>query len=580
MLKKLLLRIFLLAPLIFFNSVSCIDSDYDLSDIDTDEIAIGDEIVVKLGTGVISADKLLDIDQISEISADPATGIYAARYFDFMPIEINPADIPEPQVEEVLIFAEIKGSGAVQPPYSGAIANDAVFKVPSVSEPVKLETGREGEKIEKIIFSPGNYPEVVITFDFDKFAAAGPQDNQMQLEISFPQGYSFAGSPSVPTGSGSAVISPMNVLTYTSPLSYYGQRRITLLLAGAELNDGDEIKLEGEIKVKAGSNVVLGERTSPTEYALPYIDVAAAFELGRNYEIIYGQFNVSFDTPSPNPIDVSGLNSIFIGEDDLLSFINPCLVLDAETTFGISLDVEMDVKAHGHDGRELTGILINGINLEAADNTFPSKVNKIWVGSDPSIVQPGYEFVENDGLSDLFKDAPYYLTFETRAETVHDGQTMFFSPYSYMKVKYQVVVPLAPAPDFRATIEQVMNDVFSEDLIEYMFSSGTAELYGNVYNGFPLDLDLSIIVTDEEGSDLGMVFDKQIIKACTSVTRASSNPVSFKFTESHMALMENAKDIVLHFNAKGTNSGIAISEYQELVLDLKISKTGGIIIRD
>ena len=44
---------------IFAGQYSCIDKQYDLSDLDTDDITIGNDLTLPLGTGVISAGDII-----------------------------------------------------------------------------------------------------------------------------------------------------------------------------------------------------------------------------------------------------------------------------------------------------------------------------------------------------------------------------------------------------------------------------------------------------------------------------------------------------------------------------------------
>ncbi|MCC8019776.1 MAG: hypothetical protein LIO85_08400 [Rikenellaceae bacterium] len=58
----------LFAILLFLTS--CVDNDYDLSDVDTDDLTVGDKWSLNLGTGILSAADLLDVDNVDEIYTD------------------------------------------------------------------------------------------------------------------------------------------------------------------------------------------------------------------------------------------------------------------------------------------------------------------------------------------------------------------------------------------------------------------------------------------------------------------------------------------------------------------------------
>ena len=64
---------------IFAGQYSCIDKQYDLSDLDTDDATIGNELTLPLGTGIIAAGDIVHIEDNDEITVDDA-GNYVARY--------------------------------------------------------------------------------------------------------------------------------------------------------------------------------------------------------------------------------------------------------------------------------------------------------------------------------------------------------------------------------------------------------------------------------------------------------------------------------------------------------------------
>ncbi|MFQ8826760.1 MAG: DUF4621 domain-containing protein [Alistipes sp.] len=64
---------------IFAGQYSCIDKQYDLSDLDTDDVTIGNELTLPLGTGIIAAGDIVHIEDNDEITVDDA-GNYVARY--------------------------------------------------------------------------------------------------------------------------------------------------------------------------------------------------------------------------------------------------------------------------------------------------------------------------------------------------------------------------------------------------------------------------------------------------------------------------------------------------------------------
>ena len=65
--------------LCLFCFASCVDSKYDLSDVDTDDLVVGDEWVAPLGTGSISVEDVIKVYKVPAVSVE-ADGSYVARY--------------------------------------------------------------------------------------------------------------------------------------------------------------------------------------------------------------------------------------------------------------------------------------------------------------------------------------------------------------------------------------------------------------------------------------------------------------------------------------------------------------------
>lgn len=58
---------------------SCVDSKYDLADIDTDDISVGGTWVAPLGSGFIETEDLININKVSSVKLE-SDGSYVARY--------------------------------------------------------------------------------------------------------------------------------------------------------------------------------------------------------------------------------------------------------------------------------------------------------------------------------------------------------------------------------------------------------------------------------------------------------------------------------------------------------------------
>lgn len=53
------------------------------------------------------------------------------------------------------------------------------------------------------------------------------------------------------------------------------------------------------------------------------------------------------------------------------------------------------------------------------------------------------------------------------------------------ELRYAVELPLTPAPEFSAVSVERIEDAFDEDFVDYIFSDGSARIYGEVTNEMP-----------------------------------------------------------------------------------------------
>ncbi|MEG0038737.1 DUF4621 domain-containing protein [Bacteroides neonati] len=72
-----------IVALSFFTS--CVDSKYNLGDLNTDDITVGNEWSIPLGTGVIKVDEVIDLEQVVELKTTPE-GNYYMRFEDFVDV--------------------------------------------------------------------------------------------------------------------------------------------------------------------------------------------------------------------------------------------------------------------------------------------------------------------------------------------------------------------------------------------------------------------------------------------------------------------------------------------------------------
>ena len=155
----------------------------------------------------------------------------------------------------------------------------------------------------------------------------------------------------------------------------------------------------------------------------------------------------------------------------------------------------------------------------------------------------------------------------------------FFTRDAFAQVDYIVEIPFSPASDFKTYVTENIDKAFDEDLIEYVFSNGTVTISGEVENSFPLEFSMNLDIVDENGQSVGIKFQAKDVNGSTD-GQAVKSTVSYTIQEEDMPKMATARDIKVWLEIRGDEklAGKTVKESQKLDLNLKLQKSGGIVI--
>lgn len=139
------------------------------------------------------------------------------------------------------------------------------------------------------------------------------------------------------------------------------------------------------------------------------------------------------------------------------------------------------------------------------------------------------------------------------------------------ELRYAVELPLTPAPEFSAVSVERIEDAFDEDFVDYIFSDGSAEIYGEVTNEMPFDMSIEMVIMDENNVPVDIQFPAQEVKG-------QSGEVVFEITKEDMPKMKDARHIDLNLHLTGRDQSEALKKGQKTTFNLKLKKEGGISI--
>lgn len=536
---------------------ACVDKNYDLADVDTDEIKVGDNVVAPLGSGSIEASKLLDKDNVKEIKVD-GDGNYLIVYEDELDVSMPKAQ--DVKLEDIRVNIN---SIAIPDELPSSVEIPVALDIPlnNTQTSLDFELPKEITRLDYVEFDESDQKAVfylnIRAVDFSLYRGNADVD----FVVTFPEKFELV---SLTSEYNSRVEG--NVYRCDLPLSKL-QQGIRLPIKIKKAINGP-ITIASVIHVGAGTRVYKG--TSPALY------LEGNFT-ALDYSVVYGAFNIKFNV-DPSTLDMGDFSNIFEGDDNYLSFTDPHVKLNTVSNVGIPLEGVLSLVTENNKG-ENKKTTVSGINILPSPAPGKVKENNLWIGGENTQIQPDYTLIENRDLQEMIAISPDRAFFAMKVGVPETTAPQFFTKDAAAKVKYQVEIPFAVTKEFRSNVTEMIEGAFDEDLVDYVFQDGTATISGDVKNTVPLDIEMNLIIVDSNGSPVGIDLEPKKV-AGSPDGKVVTSQVSYTIEEKDMPKMATAKDIkvLLTITSSQELAGKNLKEGQKLELELKLTKTGGITI--
>ena len=547
---------------IFAGQYSCIDKQYDLSDLDTGDITIGNELTLPLGTGIIAAGDIINVEDNDGITVDDA-GNYVARYSGEigvdMPAQVGfgDSDFPESRLGIPLAPGENFDD----------YPEDAEIGLGESSVELDLTTD-DIARLDSVLFDNRNgASRLGLELSVDNLRLDGG-DAEVVFRASFPEGYLLAaetGQDGSFSGAEYTCTIPVRELTGR-------QKTIRLLLQKAVVGSDDRIVYNASLRIKKGSSLSLP--------GVPELRITGGIS-SPDYRVIYGLIDDRFTTGQAD-IKTEGLDDLFDGDGNVLSFADPHILLTAHSNIGIPLQASFVMTSVNDRSGATESVTVDRIAVNAPGTYGQTAVSNVWLGASNRDVPAEYTFAACP-VNDLIRISPNDIAIRTDVRTdtgLADSRACFYPKDAFARIAYTAEIPLAPAADFRGRTDQTVDEVFDADLVDYLFSSGSVEIYGRVTNSLPLNFDMNLIVTDAADVPVGIEFAPRKVGGGGQGTDGAVSDVSFTITEADMPKMKNARNLRIRLDAYCDEAlaGRHLRPDQQARLSLKLRKSGGITI--
>lgn len=543
----------------------CVDKEYDLEEIDTDNIVVGGgSLLGPLGVSTTSADKIIDVESMEELTVDE-NGNYVIRYADKIEVpEFTKIEIPDKTVNQFTQKVNLPQEWIDMAQVLGAFELPGSQKISSVArDEIKIDLPPEVLRLDNVVLKAGARIDLDIWKNGLEITG---QLSTVDIEVEFPAGYVMT-MPNPPTGAQFSG----RTFTYTGLLSNFAKLPLEFVPSQIKPGSYDEIVVTATFNFKKGDLMHIA--------GTPEI-VASGKISGLEHEVIYGEFETRVDI-EPLTITTGGFDDLFTGSGNVLSFAGVGLVIDADSNIGVPLDVDMflDSKNGGNGDRELAQL--SGITIEGpAKYGDGIRQNRMWIGDSYGRVPTGYTHVRNSELAEVIKIAPTDITISGAIGTTSRAGT-FFPSDPLAELDYELILPLSPGTDFKANFEETVENAFSQEAIDMMFNEGSIDLFGVISNELPLDMSVELEILNSANMPLGVkvtnMYNKPIA-GCGKDGKATRSEFSFTIAKEDMHKMNSAKHVKVNFVARGNanSPGICLRPDQKVKVELKFRKTGGI----
>lgn len=340
---------------------------------------------------------------------------------------------------------------------------------------------------------------------------------------------------------------------------------------GGELNINEIIKYNADISVTDPS-------VNSDELTGDSIKVGMEVKLsGVNFQSVYGKVDPGIK-PEIQEVPIEGLPE-FLQDTSFVLDINPVLAIRTSSNLGIPLVASIKLTPVIDELDQTDKIQEIGLNLTRSVTAADTAYNYFWIAKDSAGMPDHYHFLQTN-INDVFSTIPEKIKMEMLAETdISVQHELDLDAQYFIDVHYDLSVPLSFGKDFNLTIRDTIGDLEDSGIGEMAFEGGGLELFGNISNSIPMELDIEIIPIDQYKETIPIKAVTQKIQSGKADGSATDTDISIKILDPD-GLMKDLSGFILIFTASSneTVAGTAIKPENFVKATLKARLFGGIVI--
>lgn len=547
--------------------ISC-DSDFDLSDINTD-ITVGGSIAAPIGTtDTLTVSRLINLTDHLVVDEEGAYALTTDGDTQMDISQVDPIDIRDLSANPSHFSIEIPMLPGTIPSVSLTTQVHAVLDIDAIQN-----LPAEVEKLTHLSIAP-----VTTNIVFRLSAPGISKISNAELKnftVDFPDLIEF--------GNGiEGMDYANNRLTLNRKFAADGSMTVSLPIIG--LRQLPEIKNH---QMTVREQVVCDGTFDGTATNVSFADLQG-MELALGYDVpdfrvtdITGIINANVDI-NPQTIALGDLPDLVTDEETSLNLNSICFILDVTNPVGIPFNADVKIRALDKNGNYINETVTTKVALAAAVGKEPV-VSQILLTNNEKFSFPGYTKVMVPNLSSLLSKIPdrIEITATVAADKSTEHHLVLGTPYK-SGIDYHAYVPFDFGAGSHIVYRETINDL-SGDLSDFSdkVKNLEVEVDANIFSTLPFDAVISMTPRDIDGNDLSDVIDytkSLTVNASGEGKPAQKRTITFKEkTEGALARLDKL-EVVVNGN---TNDAVAILKpTQYVVVGLTARLPKGVTIKN
>ena len=560
-----------------FLSVSCVDREYAVDDIDLTVNVGGDSLALPLGvTDTIYARTLLDEagDDAQAFLKELADGTLAITQAGGMAM-----DVPE-----------VAAAGLTMPDFTGgsdyrltfgeatqpAAKTELYWLAAPVADNLPIETGLndlapEIKHIDSVKLEEG----AMLVFVFEASELRQHPDIDMVLNV-------LVSLPAFVKPAASVALEEDGTLRIQKALTD-GRVEARVPLAGFDFSQipitDNRLMISGHMEYHGQMNLISADEVQSAEWLGKTLDLHATYEVTHLKPVRFeGLFEPNLE-PTKETVALDDVPDMLTGEDMIFDFYAPYLLMSVPTNIGLALQNELTVTPVERGVPQTDRAVKAQLPLPARQDAKMDTTKYCLSNRRPASLAAGYEFIECD-LAGLLRHLPDALQIEVNTRVNQASAMVYdFGVHYAASVDYDFIVPMAFGQDLHLSLGDTVDGL--PDLVNEILSKNELHIGGTAWNTMPVDLEVSVLALDADRQEVPMETQPQRIKAGTAAGEAVPTPLDLMLGDRTGASDQRpVKALVLRFTmttGEG-NEGVPIKTTSWVRAALNARIPGGITV--